>query len=98
MADPLPDVGNKKRILGDITNQPKASNLKLNLRKGSKNSKNESEHSITLKNSSPVSKNTSSGIESPKNGNCADDSTLYTTALDERYEFLENKAYQLSVL
>lgn len=89
-ADHLPDVGNKKRILGDITNQPKVTNLKSNIttRKGSKSIKQDSENSFSsVKNENSISKNVISE-ESPKKCETSAGDSLYTTALDDRYPFI----------
>ena len=85
-ADHLPDVGNKKRILGDITNQPKVTNLKSNIttRKGSKSIKQDSENSFsTFRSENSTSKSTISE-ESPKNCETSVGDSMYTTALDDR--------------
>lgn len=83
-ADHLPDAGNKKRILGDITNQPKAANLKSNVtaRKGSKSSKHDSENSLPhFKSEHSLSKSTISE-DSPKQIETSIGDSFYTTAVD----------------
>lgn len=89
-ADHFPDVGNKKRILGDITNQVKVANIKSNVptRKGSKTSRHDSENSTyTIKSENSFSK-TIIQEESPKAAETSAGDSMYTTALDDRYILL----------
>lgn len=89
-VDILQDVGNKKRILGDITNQPKITNLKPSVvtRKGSKIVKYNSESSIasvtTSKKENFISKDSVFEKES-KNVETSTEDSMYTTALEDRY-------------
>ncbi|XP_054706535.1 G2/mitotic-specific cyclin-B3-like [Uloborus diversus] len=81
LADPLPDLGSKKRILGDITNQVKLANTKTNAvsKRTAKHGSYCSENALPDSN---LSKNSSSNKSKDKES-CSSDDTIYVTALEQ---------------